>query len=1029
MHYHNACTYSFISNCYIPVYPKYYAYISNYNAASARRKLVLDDNTGNYDSWKIDMKDHLRSLDLWGIVDGSESSDKSLPDKFPYVAKCSNNWESKDRKALRIINMACGPVLSCWIEDAPTAKCAWDRLSRAHNLHNVKYNATAASTVNLNEVLTGDVTDYNSWKDLDEIILVDLSNFDSWRIYMEKYLRSQDLWNVVHGKKDCPTANMKAYGVIKMACGPQLVYEFVGRDSSAKRAWKDLRNAYTMHRGTNPLTPTNYEIWKVHLKKILRKNKLWSRVKLDSYYFNDDIDKKAYEFIANSCSQEMLPHIIYTTNPKEAWDQLKQAEAASVEEKERYRKMVVAAETAMANVDKLKRANDEHLTLSNYRHFKVYLKQLLISKYLWDIVDGNEVATVHNFPIWKNKNKAALELIRSSCGTEMQPHAKGTNFAQEAWYKLARAAGASDEEKDPYTRYLPLDDPFQNDEVIRGFAREFLVSFPETISCRMSDEGLTLLHSSIIKGKLVLAKYLIDMLSPKALEIKTDNGQLAISLAVKYNNMEMVKLMVDKNRKLLLLQNEYGHIPFVTSAICGDQEMMRYLYSETPMEKIVYNQILGDKYGAILVTAALRVDLYDVALDLLKLLPGLATVEDNNGMTVFHVLAAKPSAFLSGHRYGYFQKHLYWSAGVCSNGPFAKALKAIVPYIRQLSDEKVKHDQAVQIVKIICPQLSRLDVRQLRRVGAYDAIYSTTIHGIVEFFTVLTNSNPFLIHYKDGNGNGLYQHAVISRQEKIFNLISQMGLQKQGTELFDKDMNNILHCAGFWRPPQLINVSGAALQMQREIQWFQEVEKVVNLKYREMKNKKGTKPKDLFTVQHKSLVKEGEKWIKEASQACMVVSTLIATVMFAAAFTVPGGNNQNTGYPMFLNARAFMVFIVSDAVSLFASCTSILMFFTLLTARYAEQDFLKSLPRKLILGLFFLFVSIAFMMATFAATLVIVLHEKVPWVYAPVILLATIPVVLFGALQFPLFFDIVSSTFGRGIFHRNQSVLEKRQCI
>ncbi|KAI3930151.1 hypothetical protein MKW92_020713 [Papaver armeniacum] len=195
--------------------------------------------------------------------------------------------------------------------------------------------------------------------------------------------------------------------------------------------------------------------------------------------------------------------------------------------------------------------------------------------------------------------------------------------------------------------------------------------------------------------------------------------------------------------------------------------------------------------------------------------------------------------------------------------------------------------------------------------------------------------------------------------------------------------------------------------MQREIQWFQEVEKVVNLKYREMKNKKGTKPKDLFTVQHKSLVKEGEKWIKEASQACMVVSTLIATVMFAAAFTVPGGNNQNTGYPMFLNARAFMVFSIR--------CT-----------RYAEQDFLKSLPRKLILVFFFLFVSIAFMMATFAATLVIVLHEKVPWVYAPVILLATIPVVLFGALQFPLFFDIVSSTFGRGIFHKNQSVLEKR---
>ncbi|KAI3882889.1 hypothetical protein MKW92_036399 [Papaver armeniacum] len=658
--------------------------------------------------------------------------------------------------------------------------------------------------------------------------------------------------------------------------------------------------------------------------------------------------------------------------------------------------MVAAAEAAQVNIDEVKKANDELLTKSNYGYFVVYLKQLLISRYLWDIVDGSEQPTY-----------------------EMLAHVQGTKFAQEAWYKLARA-GDSTEEKDPYTRYLPLYKLLEKDEWIHGFAYEFLEAFPEAISDRITDDGLTLLHSSIVQGRLVFAESLIDELSQEQLEIKTDKGQLAISLAVEYNNMELVKLMVDKNSKLLLLENGSGHIPFFTSAINGDQEMMRYLYSETPMEKIVSNNPLGDKDGANLITAALRVDLYDVALDLLRRLPRLATIEDDSGMTVFHVLAGRPSAFLSGNQYGFFKKRIYESAGVGSYRLFRKALTAIVPYMNQLSDEKVKHGQAVQIVKLICPQLSGLDQDNLTRVGAYEAIYSTTVHGIVEFFTVLTNSNPDLIHYKDGEGKGLYQHAVISRQVKIFLLISQMGIQKQGRDLFDNDKNNILHCAAFWQPSSLSNVSGAALQMQREIQWFEEVEKVVNLKYREMKNKDGTKPKALFTLQHATLVKEGEKWIKEASQACMVVSTLIATVMFAAAFTVPGGNDQTTGYPVFLSSKPFLVFIVSDAVSLFASCTSILMFFTLLTARYAEHDFLMSLPRKLILGLFFLFVSIAFMMATFGATLVIVLQQEVPWVYAPVICLATIPVVLFGALQFPLFYDIVRSTFGRrGIFHRN----------
>ncbi|KAI3847498.1 hypothetical protein MKX03_029205 [Papaver bracteatum] len=663
--------------------------------------------------------------------------------------------------------------------------------------------------------------------------------------------------------------------------------------------------------------------------------------------------------------------------------------------------MVAAAQAAQVNIDEVKKANEEHLTKSNYKYFILYLKQLLISRYLWDIVDGSHHPT--------------------TCGPDMLAHAQGTKFAQKAWHDLARGAGDSVEGKDPYTRYLPLYNKLEKDEsIFWGFERYFLDAFPEAICHRITDDGLTLLHSSIIHGKLVFGEGLIHFLSEEQLEIKTDKGQLAISLAVEYNNMEIVKLMVDKNSKLLLLENENGHIPFFTSAINGDQEMMRYLYSKTPIEKIFSENTLGDKDGANLITAALRVELYDVALDLLKRLPRLATIEDNNGMTVFHVLSAKPSAFPSGHQLGFFEKRIYGSAGVSSNGLFGNALTAIVPYMNQLSDEKVKHDQAVQIVNIICPQLSGLDKHDLDRIGAYDAMYSTTVHGIVEFFTVLSNSNPNLIHFKDGAGNGLYQHSVISRQVKIFELISQMGQQKQGTKLFDNDMNNILHCAAFWRPSSLSNVSGAALQMQREIQWFQEVEKVVNLKYREMKNKKGTKPKALFTQQHKTLVKEGEKWIKEASQACMVVSTLIATVMFAAAFTVPGGNDQNTGIPMFLSSRAFLVFVVSDAVSLFASCTSVLMFFTLLTARYAEHDFLMSLPRKLILGLFFLFVSIAFMMAAFAATLVLVLHEKVPWVYAPVICLAIIPVVLFGALQFPLFYDIVRSTFGRGIFREKQ---------
>ncbi|KAI5340569.1 hypothetical protein L3X38_019843 [Prunus dulcis] len=150
-------------------------------------------------------------------------------------------------------------------------------------------------------------------------------------------------------------------------------------------------------------------------------------------------------------------------------------------------------------------------------------------------------------------------------------------------------------------------------------------------------------------------------------------------------------------------------------------------------------------------------------------------------------------------------------------------------------------------------------------------------------------------------------------------------------------------------------------------------------------------PRALFTKKHKELVKEGEKSMKETANSCTVVGALIVTMMFAAAFTVPGGNNGDTGLPIFLNEKVFKMFIVSDAISLFSSTTSVMTFLAILTSRYAEDDFLKSLPRKMILGLFTLFISIVGMMIAFSSALFIMLDGK-PSIVIPVILLSSIPI-------------------------------------
>ncbi|KAB1220604.1 hypothetical protein CJ030_MR3G015857 [Morella rubra] len=151
-------------------------------------------------------------------------------------------------------------------------------------------------------------------------------------------------------------------------------------------------------------------------------------------------------------------------------------------------------------------------------------------------------------------------------------------------------------------------------------------------------------------------------------------------------------------------------------------------------------------------------------------------------------------------------------------------------------------------------------------------------------------------------------------------------------------------------------------------------------------------PRQVFTRNHEELMKKGEEWMKNTASSCTVVGALIVTIMFAAAFTVPGGNDQNTGLPMFLTKRN-------------------------LNSTLCRGDFLKSLPKKMIIGLFALFFSIATMMVAFSATLLLMLRGKSS-IILPIICLASLPVTLFVLMQFPLLVDMTMSTYGPGIFKK-----------
>ncbi|KAM1187271.1 hypothetical protein ACFX2J_023223 [Malus domestica] len=315
----------------------------------------------------------------------------------------------------------------------------------------------------------------------------------------------------------------------------------------------------------------------------------------------------------------------------------------------------------------------------------------------------------------------------------------------------------------------------------------------------------------------------------------------------------------------------------------------------------------------------------------------------------------------------------------------------------------------------MCDEIKQLTDEEMRDGPVYEAVYSAVQHGIVEVVETLCKARPELLFRGFKDGKNIFHYAVECRHENVFSLIYRIPQRNLITSLRDDSGNSILHYAGMLSPlakKKLDGIAGAALQMQREWQWYKKVESiVVPLSGASSLNKDGLTPRELFTEKHKELLKDGEKWMKDTAASYTVLNGLIITIMFAAAFTVPGGNNQETGFPIFLNNELFMVFIFSDAMSLFSSAASALMFIAIHISRYTENDFLKSLPTKMIIGISTLFISIMAMMVAFSSALFIMLQDKSRNI-TPIIAYAIAPVIYVLLVHFPLLIQIYMSTYG-----------------
>ncbi|KAL9314751.1 hypothetical protein ACSQ67_020203 [Phaseolus vulgaris] len=505
----------------------------------------------------------------------------------------------------------------------------------------------------------------------------------------------------------------------------------------------------------------------------------------------------------------------------------------------------------------------------------------------------------------------------------------------------------------------------------------------------------TLLHVAAGANHVHFVEELLQILNDEHISLQDIKGNTAFCFAVACGNMPIVELLMKRNPHLPKIRGGGGHTPIKFALMQGKCYMAQFLYDKT-------KEVFHDLDMTSLFFTCVKTGNYHLALQMARDCEDLAWVRDENEDTALHLLALNQNPMDS-----------------CCQSPEIPNPIKINPGMNKL---------------VIFQLVNHLWKTILRRKTLNEAIaiisepfqllFDAAEVGNFGFLSELISAHPSLIWEVDDKNQSIIHTAVSFRHASIFNLVQEIGSQKDIIVTYivkennpsfflpKKKNNNLLHMAAKLAPTgQLELVSGAALQMCLEIIWFEEVKKIMPASYIIMENSDGLTAQDLFTKEHEELRKKGEVWMKRTAEFCILISTVIATAVFSAAINIPGGIDDETKKPKYMDQTSFLIFAISDAAAFISSSTAILIFLSILISRYAQYDFYKSLPLKLISGLITLFLSITFMMVAFGSAFFITYTYGSRLIPDLIAVFVCPPLLLYIALQFSLWSDILYSTF------------------
>ncbi|XP_050279701.1 uncharacterized protein LOC126720895 isoform X2 [Quercus robur] len=1008
------------------------------------RSSYIVDEEETPEAWSVRMKTYLMTIDLWDIVEAT-TEPPAPEDEIAF-----NAWRKKNAMALYLIEESSSKFFDAYSNtesnfafnnfdstDHRAAKIYWELLeeklsketaqTKGTIVHIDEEKARRGREERRNRRLIMERSCHRTGAGIDRL---DGDNYLDWSFQVKTYLMAQDLWHIVEVTDESTNAeydpcwtkqNAMTLHVIHVHCEPRFC-SLIRLITSAKFAWDTLAAIFKLPKSSYIVYGNETrEAWSVRMKTYLMTIDLWDIVEATT---EPPAPEDEIAFNAWSKKNAMALYLITESSSKFSNGSdyyVAGGEFVSIDfDSTDHRTAKICWEILEEKLSK-ERAQTEGTI--------VHIDEEEAGR-------GREERRNRRFKLSSGHDFRKIAIIRS------KNNGRCNEITGHHDDQSTNSSGSeSSDTDDEYAAYMDLYKAVQSNDW--NATEEFFREHPDTIDKKITPRGKTALHVAVAAGHVNMVNELVERMSEVQLLIEDLNGLTALDETTLVGNQEMADCILIKNSNLVSIGDKRKHNPVVLALANGHMNLARYLYLKA---RPGYLEPENGDHGAPLLTEAIYNRNLDIALDIIRRFPELAIARDRAKRTPLLALASMPYLFSSENSLVFWKRWIYSNiqSTLTTNetrldvpeteertSDRSSIVQLVLALLRQLISNlqkylgikhlyemKLLNIQSRELMSCMCEVVSQPNLRERKWKYINEAIFKAIKHGIFEFVSDIVKRNPALLWNRNSDGLTIFQYAVLCREAKIFSLMYKLDAKNAVLSRTDDNGNNILHMAGkLTKSTKLKRIPGAALQMQRELQWFKEVEAVVRPKIRETTNKRGLTPRELFTEEHKDMMKDGEEWMKNTATSCTVVGTLIITIMFAAAFTVPGGNNQNTGYPIFSEKKLFMLFIIADSLSLFSSSTSVMMFLGILTSRYAEEDFLKSLPTKMIIGLATLFFAITTMMIAFSAALLI-MQSGNSWIVIPIICLAIVPVTLFIIAQFRLLVDMSMSTYGAGILDR-----------